>query len=384
MSWLAFGLLLAVALACLAPPLRRARMAAPGAPEAEQLVVFRAREQELADQFARAEIDPVQHQLLLGEAQRQLLQDNASVVPVRAGSGGGGWLLAVAGMVVIALALAGYYRLGAWPDVALRDALASADSPAPVIDRLRDRLGAAPDNTTYWLLLARLEQQQGDMDAALTAYRQVLDREPDAVVVRAEYAQLLFLAAGNVVTEAARDQAQRVLDAQPDNALALSLQGIDAFQQDRYGDAIDAWQRVLEVAPDSAEAEAVSMAIAAARARLGEAAAPPLLRISVALAPGVAADPATPVFVYVREWQGAPMPVAARRLRVAELPAEIAFAADSGLSPDRPLASIDRFEVVARLSRSGTPTPGPDDLETRAGPFERAAGPRQIELILAP
>ena len=78
------------------------------------------------------------------------------------------------------------------------------------------------------------------------------------------------------------------------------------------------------------------------------------------------------------------MPVAARRLRVAELPAEITFAADSGLSADRPLGSIDRFEVVARLSRSGTPTPGPGDLEARAGPFERTADPRTIELLLTP
>ena len=383
MTWVGFALLLAVALVCLARPLRRARMTVSDTLEADQVAVFRAREQELADQLARAEIDPAQHQLLLGEAQRQLLQDSAGVAPVRARAGGG-WLLAAAGVVVIALALAGYDRLGAWPDVALRDALASAASPAPVIDRLRDRLRAAPDNTTYWLLLARLQQQQGEVAAARAAYRQVLDREPDAAAVRAEYAQLLFLAAGNMVTEEVRDQARQVLDTQPDNALALSLQGIDAFQQDRYRDAIDAWQRVLQVAPDSAEAEAVTAAIAAARARLGEAAPPPLLRISVGLARGVAADPATPVFVYVREWRGPPMPVAARRLRVAELPAEITFAADSGLSADRPLGSIDRFEVVARLSRSGTPTPGPGDLEARAGPFERTADPRTIELLLTP
>lgn len=383
MSWLGFALLLGTALACLARPLRGAGRLVAEAPEAEQLALFRAREGELAEQLARAEIDPAQHQLLLGEAQHQLLQDSAGLVPGRARAGGG-WLLAAAGVAVIALAAAGYYRLGAWPDVALRELLAGAESPAPVIDRLRDRLRATPNNTSYWLLLARLEQQQGDMAAALTAYRQLLDREPDAPVVRAEYAQLLFLAAGNRVTEAVRDQVRRVLDAQPDNALALSLQGIDAFQQERYQDAIDAWQQVLEVAPDSAEAAALSAAIAAARDRLGEPAPPPLLRISVALAAGVAADPATPVFVYVREWQGPPMPVAARRLRVAELPAEIAFAADSGLSPDRPLASIDRFEVVARLSRSGTPTPGPGDLETRAGPFQRGAGPRTIELMLAP
>ncbi len=382
MSWAVFALLLVMALGCVAWPLRQARGPRSEVLEDEQVAVFRVREQALADQLACAEIDAAQHAVLLAEAQRQLLQDAAGMAsePAR---GGGGWLLAASGVMVIALALTGYDRLGAWSDVTLSETLATADAPGPVIDRLRDRLRAAPENTAYWLLLARLEQRRGEIAPALAAYRQVLDREPEAVVVRAEYAQLLFLAAGNVVTQQVRDQVGQVLAAQPENALALSLRGIDAFQHDRLPEAIDAWQRVLEVAPDSAEAEAVTAAIAAARDRLGVA-APPVLRISVALAPEVTADPGLPVFVYVREWQGPPMPVAARRLRVGDLPAEITFGVDSGLSPDRPLGSIQRFEVVARLARSGTPTPGPDDLEARAGPFTGVVDSRDIPLLLAP
>ena len=44
MSWVAFALLLAVALAFLARPLWRAGKATPATPDAEQVTVFRARE----------------------------------------------------------------------------------------------------------------------------------------------------------------------------------------------------------------------------------------------------------------------------------------------------------------------------------------------------
>lgn len=382
MNWAVFAAMLAVALLGLSWPLWRRRALAPAAGATDAVTEFRERERELAARLAAGELDPARHQALLGDAQRQLLRDTAR--PVDSGARGG-WLLGAAGLVVIGLALTGYWRLGAWPDVALREMLAGgAERSEEVAERIRQRLQAAPENAAYWLLLARFEQEAGDLPAALAAYRRVLEREPEAASVRAEYAQALFFAAGNLVTEEVRAEAARVLGEQPDNPLALSLRGIDAFQQGSYQAAIDAWQRVLDTAPDSAEAVALGTAIAAARARLGVDAPAPLLRVSVALAPAVSAAPELPVFVYVREWQGPPMPVAARRLRVADLPAEVAFAAEAGLDPQRPLGSIDRFEVIARLSRSGSVTPGPDDLERRAGPFERATAPRQVELLLAP
>jgi cytochrome c-type biogenesis protein CcmH len=88
------------------------------------------------------------------------------------------------------------------------------------------------------------------------------------------------------------------------------------------------------------------------------------------------------VFVFVREWQGPPMPVAARRLRFADLPATLEFDDSTALAPARPLSSIGRIEVVARLALGGTPTPSPGDIEGRAGPFDRSAQVIGADLVI--
>ena len=78
------------------------------------------------------------------------------------------------------------------------------------------------------------------------------------------------------------------------------------------------------------------------------------------------------------------MPVAARRLRAGDLPRELIFEKTASLLPGRPLASIAQYEVVARLARSGTPEPGPDDREAHAGPFTQAPEGRLVQLRLEP
>ncbi|MBK9428297.1 MAG: c-type cytochrome biogenesis protein CcmI [Gammaproteobacteria bacterium] len=390
MSWLGFGGLLIAALLFVALPLwpRKPRSHRTRLGAASNVAAFRARRQELDEQQERGEIDAARHRELLAEAERLLVADagvdsGANAVPQH---GGGAWLLALAGIVVIGVAVAGYMRLGAVPDLALRALLAqdSATPSAELVTRLKTRLTQRPDNTYYRLFLARLELEAGHPEAALAAYRELLKREPDATQVRAEYAQALFLAAGSQITDGVRAEAEQVLARDPGNPIALGLRGISAFQAGDYRAAIAAWDAVIAAAPASAEADAVRGAIAAARARLGEAPPPPLVRIAVTLGAGVAPDiaPDTPVFVFVREWQGPPMPVAARRLRVADLPVTLEFDDTASLTPARPLASIGKIEVVARVALGGAPTPSPGDIEGRAGPFVRGAETVAVELVI--
>lgn len=392
MSWLGFGGLLVMALLFVALPFWRRAPRQPGTkPEtANNVAAFRARRQELDEQQERGEIDAARHRELLAEAELLLVADaegdgDASAAPRR---GGGAWLLVLSGVAVLGLAVAGYARLGAAPDLALRALLAQdrGTASAELVTRLKARLVQRPDNTYYRLLLARLELEAGHADAALRAYRELLQREPDATLVRAEYAQALFLTAGNKITDSVRIETEQVLAQDPGNAMALGLRGIGAFQAGDYHGAIAAWNAVIAAAPASAEADAVRGAIAAARARLGEAAPPPLVRVAVTLGTGVDAAsgiaPETPVFVFVREWQGAPMPVAARRLRFGELPATLEFDDSAALMPARPLSSIGAIEVVARVALSGTPTPSPGDIEGRAGPFARSSEVIAAELVI--
>ncbi|MBK6961431.1 MAG: c-type cytochrome biogenesis protein CcmI [Gammaproteobacteria bacterium] len=390
MSWLGFGGLLIAALLFVALPLwpRKPRSHRTRLGVASNVAAFRARRQELDEQQERGEIDAARHRELLAEAERLLVADAGVDSGTNAAPqhGGGAWLLALAGIVVIGVAVAGYMRLGAVPDLALRALLAqdSATPSAELVTRLKTRLVQRPDNTYYRLFLARLELEAGHPEAALAAYRELLQREPDATQVRAEYAQALFLAAGSQITDGVRAEAEQVLARDPGNPIALGLRGISAFQAGDYRAAIAAWDAVIAAAPASAEADAVRGAIAAARARLGEAPPPPLVRIAVTLGAGVAPDiaPDTPVFVFVREWQGPPMPVAARRLRVADLPVTLEFDDTASLTPARPLASIGKIEVVARVALGGAPTPSPGDIEGRAGPFERGAETVAVELVI--
>ncbi|MFP5414546.1 MAG: c-type cytochrome biogenesis protein CcmI [Gammaproteobacteria bacterium] len=392
MSWLGFGGLLVVALLSVALPLWRRAPRQPGAkPEAaNNVAAFRAQRQELDEQQERGEIEAARHRELLAEAELLLVADagvdsGASAVPQRSG---GAWLLVLSGVAVLGIAVAGYARLGAAPDLALRTLLAqgSGTPSAELATHLRARLVQRPDNTYYRLLLARLELEAGHPDDALRAYRELLKREPDATQVRAEYAQALFLAAGNQITDSVRTEAEQVLVQDPGNSIALGLRGISAFQAGDYHSAIAAWNAVIAAAPASPEADAVRGAVAAARARLGEAPPPPLVRVAVTLGTGVDAAagiaPDTPVFVFVREWQGPPMPVAARRLRFADLPATLEFDDSTALAPARPLSSIGQIEVVARLALGGTPTPSPGDIEGRAGPFDRSAQVIGADLVI--
>lgn len=390
MSWPWFGGLLVVALLFVVLPLWRRAPRQPGAqPDAaSNVAAFRARRQELDEQRERGEMDAARHRELLAEAELLLVADagihaGAGAVPQRSG---GAWLLVLSGAVVIGLAVAGYARLGAAPDLALRALLAqdSGTSSAELATHLRARLVQRPDNTYYRLFLARLELEAGHLDDALTAYRELLKREPDATQVRAEYAQALFLAAGNQITDSVRTEAEQVLVQDPGNPTALGLRGISAFQAGDYHSAIAAWNAVIAAAPASGEADAVRGAIAAARARLGEAPPPPLVRVAVRLGPGVDVGiaPDTPVFVFVREWQGPPMPVAARRLRFADLPVTLEFDDSTALTPARPLSSIGTIEVVARLALGGTPTSSPGDIEGRAGPFDRSTQVIGADLVI--
>ena len=68
------------------------------------------------------------------------------------------------------------------------------------------------------------------------------------------------------------------------------------------------------------------------------------------------------VFVFARATKGPRMPIAVQRARVADLP--LAFKLDdaTATSPASRLSSAAEVRVEARVSRSGSATPGPGDL----------------------
>lgn len=110
-------------------------------------------------------------------------------------------------------------------------------------------------------------------------------------------------------------------------------------------------------------------------------------RVSVHLALGAGIDlpPATTVFLVVRESGGSPMPLAVKRLTVADLPIDIVLTDADAMMPGRTLSGTGDVEIVARASRTGDVKAAPGDFEVRSGVLHSAAiDPNTpIQLVIA-
>jgi cytochrome c-type biogenesis protein CcmH len=100
------------------------------------------------------------------------------------------------------------------------------------------------------------------------------------------------------------------------------------------------------------------------------AARPAGLTVSVALDPALAAQttPETTVFIYDKAVSGPPMPLAAQKVRVADLPVTLTLDDSMAMMPQMRLSAFPQVTVGARISRSGQAMPQSGDLEGEVSP----------------
>ena len=131
------------------------------------------------------------------------------------------------------------------------------------------------------------------------------------------------------------------------------------------------WSRLVATLPaDDAGRQAIEGGIARAREQLvarGEplpelpaAPAAVQLKVKVSLAPELVGKvkPDDSLFVFARAASGPPMPLAAKRLKVADLPVEVSLSDSDAMMPQLKLSNFAEIRLVARVSRAGTPTAG--------------------------
>jgi cytochrome c-type biogenesis protein CcmH len=94
------------------------------------------------------------------------------------------------------------------------------------------------------------------------------------------------------------------------------------------------------------------------------------LTVSVALDPALVAQtaPDATVFVYAKAVSGPPMPLAAQRIRVGELPVTLTLDDTMAMMPQMRLSAFPQVTVGARISRTGQAMPQRGDLEGEVSP----------------
>lgn len=418
--WLSAVILLScAALALLFPFIRTSNaetlLAPSAASDAEQkrarenVQNFQEKLTEMQRELEAGALAPEDFQTIKAEMERVLYDDafgaqssaqkNASTALPKA-------LLLGALLVLVTASFGVYFKIGAYDRVAdlqasgpgsaphaqgadrqIEQALANRDMDA-LVAQLHTKLQSMPDNLEGWMLLAKSALNIGRYDLAEEAYRRVItlvEREGKStapfygLLAQAMY----FKAKGTITTDV-----QQALDAafaiNPEEVNSLALLAMNQFEAGNFEAAIQYWQRILAADPQHPSRAMIEEGIAQARTRLGqpvvsgetvdkavkeaaptEPAAQAAIQVRVSLANGAAQDvsPETTVFIFARAPSGPPMPVAASRHTLGELPLTLTLSDANAMGPMAKLSQFERVNLVARISTSGQPTAQPGDWE---------------------
>lgn len=286
-----------------------------------------------------------------------------------------GVALAIGALVLVSTGL--LYRIVGTPDALDPAALRAPETIGEAIAQLEKSLARDPDQAEGWMLLGMAYQREGELAKSRDAYARaarLAPADPDALT---EAAQSRALAAPDRRFDAASvAMLEAALKASPDHQRARWFLGVAQRQAGDNAAAAATWEPLLGVL-QGGTADTLRNEVNAARAAAGLAPlAPPApaaapagaLQVKVELAPGFAArvrlDGNAQVFLIARQPGGPPMPVAAERHAVAELPITTTLDDADSPMPTMKLSQLREVELVARLSASGDAMKQDGDIES--------------------
>lgn len=421
MFWLFSVVLALLALIFIALPafkFRKASQALISASEAhldedrqrQNVRIFKERLLELESDLQAEKINASQFEELKEELELALLadveDDNASSSHALASYSIG--LSFVCALLVIGASYWMYFELGSYEQVNQRQAMmfnnaerqqaqqaAQQGDMNGLLNQLYSKLQDTPDNLEGWMLLSRTAMNLEKFDLAVEGYETIIralekrGENPAAVYGLLAQAQYFGQTNAGVLSDEVTLALNKALSLDPEETNALGLYAIHYFDTQDYASAITYWERVLTAVPDHPARDSIESGIARAKSLAGmptdsEAVsqAAPLDRtevstensnegaqigVTVSLDPSLIdqADPNDIVFIFARAESGPPMPLAASRLRVADLPVTITLDDSKAMAPMAKLSQVERANIIARVSKSGQPIAQAGDLEGR-------------------
>ncbi len=381
--WLCAGLLLLTALAFLLLPVVRGRgVQAEEDRTALNVTLYQERLRELQNQRDAGVLSEEQYATGRDEAARELLADTEGAESkARVGVLGATVPLIMAlAMPVLGYGL--YMHWGAIDQVERAQTLAA--QPQSIEDmtaRLEESVKRNPESAEGWYFLGRTYMAQERPAEAASAFEKsvaLAGREPELL---GQWAQALYFAGNKQWTAQLQALTDEALKADPAEVTSLGLLGIVAYEGEQFAAAIEYWEKLVAALPEQDPSRmAIQGGIERARERLAPAAAEQApqaeaaLQVRVELAEAVRAQvqPGDSVFVFARAVSGPPMPLAVKRLSVADLPAQVSLSDADAMMPQLKLSGFPQVQLVARISRSGDATRG--EWVGRSAPLASDAG----------
>jgi cytochrome c-type biogenesis protein CcmH len=301
-----------------------------------------------------------------------LLRGQAEAAPARQAA-------LVAAILVLATGVGMYLKYGnhGW-----RASAASAPV-SPALSRLLGDTERNPQDLSGWIELARTYEQIQQFPLALRAWQRADEvAEGKNAEALAGIGETLLMIGDASNSDRASTYFERALAIDSKLPKALFFSGLNAYQKGDMKLARERFAGMLALNPPEGVRAALEKQIASIDDSLKPVAADSAtaIKLHIALDPALRprANGATALFVFVRGAAGGP-PLAVRRM-VANLPVEIVLSATDSMIATNKLQAGQHVQVVARLSKAGTPLPASGDLY---GEISYVAGKEpQRELII--
>ncbi|MFP6826413.1 MAG: c-type cytochrome biogenesis protein CcmI [Pseudohongiellaceae bacterium] len=380
--------------------------------KAANIALFHERNDEFEAELAEGNLDQSQFDALILELQQGLLADVDSASqaaapepgktkPKQSQLRGSGIMRNVIPLALVlfmsVLAYSLYNQWGYIDDVELMDLFrrtvnntADIEETQSLIVRLGEVVQADADKEWAWYFLAENFANLNMFPEAQIAYRQAANRieaGPEKALILGRVALAMYITADLKLTPEILEVVEEARALNPNERSILQLLAADADQRRDYQSAIAYWRLLIQSSPNSGQARLLRESIAAAQSLMADSGqdidAGPVVEVKLRLMEGIELDPNLRVFIAVRNAQreGLP-PLAATRLRVADLPVTIRLDDASAVGPFN-LSSANTVFVSALVSFTGTANPASGDYRVVSDSFVHNGQHAVIDLVLS-
>ena len=402
MFWIINAILILIALAFVLPSLIRKQQILKDGRREQNIFIANEQLQELEQRFEQGEIEASDYQSARDELEQSLFADvgDNDDLTMKSDSKPSFLTAIFIALLVPAIAIPVYLKVG---NLAFTEKLDSKQAASDVINNkvprnadgtpdidtmvagLQKKLEAEPDNAKGWYMLGRSYMVLKRFPDAAKSYERALKLKPDSADIMLSLADSLAMVNKGEIAGRPVSLINKALELEPNNMTALWLGGMASRQTGDNFVAIQRWKKVKTLLKDPKEisevdsliAEAISGLTPAQKKSLGdnvvvnnvsanisnvsskkvESKPSAGITVSISLSDKFKAQvkPTDTVFVYAKAMSGPPMPLAAAKIQVKDLPVEILLNDEMAMMPTMKLSAFSEVIVGARVSKSGGP-----------------------------
>lgn len=352
--------------------------------------ITREQLEQLKASFAEGQISQTEFDTHRKELETALAKSLASTARVKT-QGNGRFAAIALGVLLPVSAGYLYYSLGKPEMLDESFVLASQQQAAaagtgeklPSIDELVpslvEHLEKNPNDAKGWRLLGRTYRSLQQFEKSLTALSKAFEIDGTNPGLMLELADVKAVLNNGQLAGEPLSLVERALRLNPADVQGNWMLGMAYQQQGRAADAIAVWEPLLSALENAPQSQAqLRQIIDETRASIGEKSDPngiaatttpepstdASVLVQVVLDPALTVNlpPDASVFVYAKATAGPPMPLAAMKSQVRDLPLEVRLDDSLAMMPALKLSGFERVTVGARVSLSGDPVASDGDV----------------------